>query len=137
MRKADRKGAGGSGPQEEAKNRKSDESSYCKASCMMQQLTNRDLLWRDGSPVGSFFWGAAFRTFDGIEHRCRVLWAKYPDGSIGSIPIRPVPPQIAEVYRNQSWAWDGNESEPTLTPSVHHIGRWHGWIRRGRMESCQ
>ena len=34
------------------------------------------------------------------------------------------------------WTWDGNEDAPTLTPSVHHVGAWHGWIRAGRMESC-
>lgn len=31
------------------------------------------------------------------------------------------------------WGWDGDEEQPTLTPSVHCTGHWHGWIRRGWM----
>ncbi len=34
------------------------------------------------------------------------------------------------------WGWDGNEDRPTLTPSVHWPGVWHGWCRAGRLESC-
>lgn len=34
-----------------------------------------------------------------------------------------------------SWEWNGNKESPTLTPSVHHIGHWHGWLRNGVWES--
>ena len=30
-----------------------------------------------------------------------------------------------------SWIWDGNREAPTLTPSVHHVGHWHGWLKAG------
>lgn len=30
-----------------------------------------------------------------------------------------------------SWIWDGNEKVPTLEPSVHHVGHWHGWLKNG------
>lgn len=29
------------------------------------------------------------------------------------------------------WAWDGNEDAPTLSPSLHAVGVWHGWVRHG------
>jgi hypothetical protein len=32
--------------------------------------------------------------------------------------------------------WDGNMDKPTLAPSVHLPGRWHGWFRAGRVVSC-
>ena len=35
-----------------------------------------------------------------------------------------------------SWEWNGNHDAPTLTPSVHHIGHWHGWLKSGVWESC-
>lgn len=35
-----------------------------------------------------------------------------------------------------SWEWDGNLSQPTLSPSVHRVGHWHGWLRNGVWESC-
>lgn len=30
-----------------------------------------------------------------------------------------------------SWIWDGNREAPTLSPSVHHVGHWHGYLRGG------
>lgn len=30
-----------------------------------------------------------------------------------------------------SWHWNGSVTEPTLAPSVHHVGHWHGWLRDG------
>lgn len=29
------------------------------------------------------------------------------------------------------WGWNGDSDKPTLTPSVHTIGHWHGWVRDG------
>lgn len=34
------------------------------------------------------------------------------------------------------WGWDGNEDAPTLTPSIHEVGHWHGFLRSGKLESC-
>ena len=33
----------------------------------------------------------------------------------------------------KQWGWDGNEDAPTLTPSIHCLGHWHGWVRAGQM----
>ena len=33
------------------------------------------------------------------------------------------------------WKWDGNRDAPTLTPSLHLVGTWHGWMKNGRLES--
>lgn len=59
-----------------------------------------------------------------------------PDGVVVSLPIRPVPKTGKLINGGHSWQWDGNEEKPTLTPSVHCIGRWHGFITAGRMVSC-
>ena len=34
------------------------------------------------------------------------------------------------------WGWDGNQEKPTLTPSIHAPGQWHGYLKAGRLESC-
>ena len=31
------------------------------------------------------------------------------------------------------WTWDGDEDKPTLEPSLHAIGVWHGWVRDGML----
>jgi hypothetical protein len=49
-------------------------------------------------------------------------------GDTGALAIRPAP--------SPSWEWDGNREKPTLHPSVHHVGHWHGWLRAGVWESC-
>lgn len=35
-----------------------------------------------------------------------------------------------------SWEWNGSTDAPTLHPSVHHVGHWHGWLRDGCWVSC-
>jgi uncharacterized protein DUF6527 len=35
-----------------------------------------------------------------------------------------------------SWEWDGNVEKPTLTPSLHAVGIWHGWMRNGNLVSA-
>ena len=31
------------------------------------------------------------------------------------------------------WAWNGDLLKPTLTPSLHAINIWHGWVRDGML----
>lgn len=31
------------------------------------------------------------------------------------------------------WSWDGNEKRPTLKPSLHAVGTWHGYVRGGML----
>ncbi|WP_217577332.1 DUF6527 family protein [Mesorhizobium sp. GbtcB19] len=35
-----------------------------------------------------------------------------------------------------SWQWNGSLEKPTLTPSVHHVGHWHGYLTDGVWVSC-
>lgn len=34
------------------------------------------------------------------------------------------------------WIWDGDEFNPTLTPSIHAPGEWHGYLTSGKLVSC-
>lgn len=31
------------------------------------------------------------------------------------------------------WSWDGNEDKPTLSPSLHAKGIWHGYVKEGKL----
>lgn len=44
------------------------------------------------------------------------------------LPVRQGPNQSGK-----HWGWDGNEDAPTLTPSIHTHGHWHGWCRAGKL----
>ncbi len=35
-----------------------------------------------------------------------------------------------------SWNWNGSLEAPTLSPSVNHVGHWHGWLADGVWKSC-
>ncbi|APE43644.1 hypothetical protein BOO69_09625 [Sulfitobacter alexandrii] len=37
--------------------------------------------------------------------------------------------------KRASWKWNGSKTEPTLLPSVHHQGHWHGWLTDGYWET--
>lgn len=46
----------------------------------------------------------------------------------GALPFRPT---TGDDVGRASWEWDGNREVPTLNPSVHHVGHWHGWLKAG------
>lgn len=60
-------------------------------------------------------------------------------GSLCSLPL-------GTFGEERAWSWDGNESEPTLRPSIVHTkagdGRehdgcgWHGFLTAGEFVSC-
>lgn len=54
-----------------------------------------------------------------------------PCKSIAPIALRPV-----VDGSQQSWEWDGNLDAPTLTPSINHVGCWHGWLTSGMFTPC-
>src|SRR5688500_12069211 len=63
---------------------------------------------------------------------------RYPAGMIFNCPCG-CGARSALAFRPHaapSWEWDGNWDAPTLSPSVHHVGHWHGWLRNGIWESC-
>ena len=82
-------------------------------------------------PMGDYWWYVD----DGKRRLCTVLMG--PCGSEVLLwdvavqgPENPNPPE------QRAWGWDGNVETPTLTPSLHWIDKWHGWMRAGRLESC-
>lgn len=107
-----------------------DESDYSKRSCAMRRVSEAEF-FAEGQAPGAFFWKDITRA--GVC--CRGIFARYPDGSAVHLPVRPVPDTLKDVNGGHSWGWDGNEDNPTLTPSVHITGCWHGWVRAGRMVS--
>lgn len=71
-------------------------------------------------------------------------WAlrKYPDGRAGGVAFDcpgcggdsyvPVDKEFAD-----SWTWDGNETHPTLTPSLgQRCCGWHGYLTAGNLVAC-
>lgn len=72
-----------------------------------------------------------------LAHPAPYIWLALPSPSPSGIdhvrlPMKPAPPNDVGA----SWSWDGNREKPTLTPSIHCIGVWHGFLRAGRFESC-
>lgn len=85
----------------------------------------------ENGPPGAFY----IETIEGH----RWLHHNLPSGHYGAIALRPTAPVELSAYpaRNpHSWEWDGNAERPTLIPSVHLPGVWHGWFTAGRMVSC-
>jgi hypothetical protein len=77
--------------------------------------------------IGQFFFSTA-------ENGQVWFNAMFPGMNLACLPIRPM--VDASVNGGHSWEWNGNTTKPTLSPSVHAVGCWHGWVREGRMVSC-
>ena len=69
------------------------------------------------------------RTPGAVCLRGERLWCTCPCGCGGQGALRVglnVKPK-----ESPSWALAGEPHAPTLDPSVHHVGHWHGWLRQG------
>jgi len=65
------------------------------------------------------------------ETHC-VLWL--PSGSIVGLRVSRDGPQSGGPV--PVWGWDGNREAPTLAPSIHLVGEWHGYLQAGFLSSC-
>lgn len=58
-----------------------------------------------------------------------VMWYCCPSGSGEISPLT-----VGAGFKppsSPSWNWNSSKTEPTLSPSVNRVGRWHGWLRDG------
>lgn len=94
-------------------------------SCDMYRVEKRESIW--DLKEGQFL----FSVDDAGQ---RWFSCMLPGETACCIPIRPV--VTPGVNGGHSWAWDGNEDKPTLTPSINAQGSWHGYVTAGRMVSC-
>lgn len=69
-----------------------------------------------------------FRFDDEFEH----LYVWLP-GTTGPDAIRV---KRGAPGGDRVWGWDGNVEKPTLTPSIHAPGQWHGYMVAGVLKSC-
>lgn len=55
----------------------------------------------------------------------------------GSTGPDAIPITLEPYAGRREWTWDGNVKQPTLTPSILSPNVWHGYLTRGRLESCR
>lgn len=67
----------------------------------------------------------AIEYFTSTERGIAGLLFKCPCGCglMGALDFRP--------HESPSWDWNGDKEKPTLTPSVHTPGHWHGFLTDG------
>ena len=74
---------------------------------------------------GDFSWGPEV---EGTRH----LYLCLPgDTNLAAIKVQRGAPGGLRV-----WGWDGNEDKPTIAPSIHCPGLWHGYLEAGHLRSC-
>ena len=65
----------------------------------------------------------------------RYFWLRCPGpcGQIEPLTLRPALKALGQA----SWEFSGTPQAPTLSPSIHHPGCWHGWLQNGIYRSCE
>lgn len=78
--------------------------------------------------AGEFAWSE----IAGVRHITLALPRPMPNAPDDYV-MNVLPVAHGTNSPGKSWGWDGNESKPTLSPSIHCIGHWHGWVRNGML----
>jgi hypothetical protein len=107
------------------------EEGYSKVSCSCRRLSGPNFPEDSAEiQVGDFIWGS--EEGDGM----RTLYIVLP----GRDPNRLRPDAIHVRFGGSNgvrvWSWDGNLDKPTLAPSLHWTGDWHGHLENGYLKSC-
>ena len=77
--------------------------------------------------AGDFFWD--------LRNERRELAIAIPWPSGASVWCNwPISPHTTKD--GNSWEWDGNVESPTLRPSLHWVGVWHGYIENGTIREA-
>ncbi len=100
------------------------EANYNKESVELRRVPNplpADHIVRPGD----FSW-------DGEYEGKRYLYLCLP----GQVTMEAIKVQRGGPGGSRVWGWDGNEDKPTIEPSIHYQGVWHGYLRAGRLQSC-
>lgn len=87
------------------------------------------------SQRGDFYWigGEDGKRTLAIAMPCSIGWRDNMTGEPYSMC------QWSIGYKNSSgaqWTWDGDEDKPSLTPSLHWVGVWHGWCLNGILKEA-
>lgn len=82
-----------------------------------------------GSVPGSFYLG------ERLDGGSQTFWYCCPCGC-GATGAILVGENFKPQSERPSWNWNGSTEKPTLMPSVHHVGHWHGWLTDGVWRSC-
>lgn len=76
----------------------------------------------------------SFRVTEPDEKGEQTFWYCCPCGC-GSI----APLTVGNGFKpagKPTWRWNGSIEKPSLHPSVHHVGHWHGRLTDGVWSSC-
>ena len=79
--------------------------------------------------VGDFFWRF---TDEGARYITLALPRPRPNAPDDYI-MNDLPVAKGINRPSECWGWDGNEDVPTLVPSIHCVGHWHGFVRVGML----
>lgn len=63
----------------------------------------------------------------------RRMWLAIPSGDPDEAREVIYLPVADLCQTPKCWNWNKDDTKPTLTPSVHTIGHWHGWVRNGEL----
>jgi hypothetical protein len=75
---------------------------------------------------GAFsYWTDSSGTIRGMMYRCPCGCTR-----LGGLAFNP-PTEDDLKYSRATWNWNQNKEAPTLTPSIHHVGHWHGFLTNG------
>ena len=113
------------------------EKGYCKHSCKI--TVHDEARFDDDIPVGYawYSWTTEKKQFPQDIEAIFVCLPQYTDdnGKLHGMVSR-LDTQYSKIKERVKWQLSGTLEKPTLSPSVHWVGVWHGWLKDGFLKSC-
>lgn len=100
----------------------------------------RAILYQDRNQLRADKVSGSIWFSDAQRDRVCSMWFWCPSGS-GQLCRITVGIEHKSHINSPTWNWNGNEENPTLSPSVNNLPSevtpgWHGWLRDGYWETC-
>lgn len=111
----------------------SDESKYNKQSASLIRRIPTEEFCSGPQQPGDFCWDFDHERLGGNRDDAELtLYICLP----GKTRWTPIHVKRGAPGGDRVWGWDGNEASPTIEPSIHWVGHWHGFLRNGVLVSC-
>lgn len=84
-------------------------------------------------PVYQCFFATLSPRYRAIQDKREPLWVILPDRTLFCVDVLA---WAGGTHQGEGWEVSGEAPKITVSPSIHIVGSWHGYLENGELKSC-